>query len=227
MSGQRFALIAEGESDFEVIRHILAGFFADPDVIVNQIQPAVDVTGAAGKPAGGWSEVLRFCRSDKFREAFQFNDVVIIQIDTDVCEEVGFGVSRRTPDGEPRSIEEMIDATCARLIEVIGPESYEHHRGQILFAICVESIECWLLPLYYKDDRRAKHVNCLRSLNEQLNAREGFSIDPERKQIRYYKQIARAYKKPRILSDNADANPSLARFVRDLRAGSASWAREP
>ena len=53
MPAPSFALIAEGETDYEVIRHILAGFFADPDIVVNQLQPAVDRTGAAEKPAGG------------------------------------------------------------------------------------------------------------------------------------------------------------------------------
>lgn len=217
MSAPSFALIAEGESDYEVIRHLLAGFFSDPDITVNQIQPAVDATGRGDKPAGGWFEVLRFCGSDKFAAAFQFNQYVVIQIDTDVCEESGFDVSRRDAGGAERSVEQMIDATRARLIETIGEEIYAQYRERILFAICVEAIECWLLPLYATDGRRSKHVNCLGTLNELLSKKEGFSIDRERKQVKYYKRIVKPYAKRKKLDEHADDNPSLARFVADLR----------
>lgn len=224
MSTPSFALIAEGETDFEVIRHILAGFFGDPDVVVNQIQPSVDATGAADKPAGGWFEVFRFCGSAKFAGAFQFNDFVVLQIDTDVCEEPGFGVARRHADGRELDVDEMIDAVRARLVAVIGAELHARHRDRIIFAICVDSIECWLLPLYYTDGRRTKRVNCLGTLNAQLSAREGFSIDPERKRVTYYRKIVKPYAKPRILGAHGEANPSMARFLFDLRAACPSRA---
>ena len=48
---------------------------------------------------GGWFEVLRFCASPQFEAAFQFNDQVIIQIDTDVSGEHHFDVPSRDDDG--------------------------------------------------------------------------------------------------------------------------------
>lgn len=212
-----FAVIAEGPSDFEVLRHILAGFFSDPDIVVNQIQPAVDATTGKSSP-GGWFEVLRFLGSDKFAGAFTRDNIVVIHIDTDVCEEPAFAVARREPDGRERSCDEMIEHTVERLIRAIGPDLHARLKHRIVFAIAVESIECWLLPLYYRDNRRAKPVNCLRSLNEALSAKEGFSIDPEKKQVKYYTKAVRPYAKRKTLDECAPHNPSLARFVAALHA---------
>lgn len=211
-----FAVIAEGPSDFEVLRHILAGFFSDPDIVVNQIQPAVDATTGKSSP-GGWFEVLRFLGSDKFAGAFTRDNLVVVHIDTDVCEEPAFGVSRREPDGRERTCDELIAHAVDRLVNAIGPDLHARLQHRIVFAIAVESIECWLLPLYYRDNRRAKPVNCLRSLNEALSAKEGFSIDPEKKQVKYYTKAVRPYTKRKTLDECAPHNPSLARFFAALQ----------
>lgn len=180
-----FAVIAEGPTDFLVLNHILAAYFSNPDIVVNQIQPAVDATSGSSSP-GGWYEVFRFLGSEKLAGAFALNDHVIVQIDTDRCDEPYFGVSRRHPDGQELSVEELCAQTIARLVREIGPAVYEQFQARLLFAVAVESTECWLLPLYYGDNHRKKTVNCLRTLNEALKGQEGFSIDVNQKQVKYY-----------------------------------------
>lgn len=221
-----FAVIAEGPSDFEVLRHILAGHFSDPDIVVNQIQPAVDATSGSSSP-GGWYEVFRFIRSEKFAPAFERNDLVVIHIDTDVCEEPHFGVARRHADGRELTPDELLAATTERLIREIGPDTFEQYRTRIIFAIAVDSIECWLLPLYYTDSRRAKITNCLRSLNEATSAREGFSIDEQKKQVKYYRKLVAALRRKKVLDSCWPHNPGFRSFIAALDACSTSPAPAP
>lgn len=149
-----FGLISEGPSDFVVIRHVLAGLLATPDVTLNALQPITDATGGLKTP-GGWVEVLRFCGSSRFEAAFQFNDYLIVQIDADVCEERGFDVPRRDPAGQG-------------------------------------------------------------SLNEKLGKTEGFSIDPQDKQVVYYRRISRPFIKQKTVRSCAQYNPSFAAFVEQV-----------
>jgi hypothetical protein len=207
------ALIAEGPSDHAVMRSFLAAYFEAPELVVNALQPPPNVPG-------GWTEVLRYCASPEFAAAFAFNDLVLVQIDTDVCEEACFGVSRRGPDGAPLAPDALVERVVERLVERIGVGVFAAYRERILFAVCVDAIECWLLPLYFDDARREKTASCLRTLNEQLTAREGFSIDVAHKQTAYYEKLLRRHKchRRRTLAGIAPRNPSLARFVRDLDA---------
>ena len=168
-----FAVIAEGPSDFVILRHILAAYFADPDIVVNQLQPAVDDTTRQSS-SGGWYEVFRYIGSGKFIGSFEHAGFVIVQIDTDVCEEPHFAVSRRHADGRARTADEILTSTIQRLIDEITAPVYQKFKHRILFAVAIDSIECWLLPLYYSDKRREKQVNCINSLNAALNARRGF-----------------------------------------------------
>jgi hypothetical protein len=206
-----FSVVAEGPSDFEVLRHVLAGHFSDPDIVVNLLQPAVDDTSGHNSP-GGWYEVFRFLGSERFAGAFARSDYVVVHIDTDVCEESYFGVSRREADGRERTGEEVLGATIERLVREMGA-AYAVFRERIIFAVAVESVECWLLPLYYSDGRREKLVNCLGSLNAALSAREGFSIDAQMKQVKYYFKVARRLAKRKELAACWPHNPGFKAFV--------------
>lgn len=208
-----FALIAEGPSDHVVLTHFLAAYFQDPDIIANPLQPP------SSDIPGGWTEVLRCCSSPRLAAALVDNDFVVIQIDTDVCEEVGFDVPRRDPtSSEALDPDQLAERVTESLIARLPSGVYEKYADRIIFAICVDSIECWLLPLYFTDVRRAKTTQCLGSLNQQLSVQEKFSIDPKNKQTKYYEKIMRSKKcgKRRTLESIAAENPSLARFIRAL-----------
>jgi hypothetical protein len=205
-----FAVISEGSTDYEVIHTILAGYFADEAIVVRQLQP-----NPATPQHGNWAEVLKYCSSERFAGAFHDNDFVIVQIDTDVCERAPFNVPRSQPDGHPHSVDMMIEVVRARLIELIGLALYEQRRHQILFAICVDAIECWLLPLHLSDEHRGASSGCLEALKACLLARHG---RPLSKKHGHYRRLALGYADNTTLHTHAHANPSLARFLADLRA---------
>ncbi len=215
MESQRtpsFALITEGPTDQVVVTHFLAAYFQDPDIIANPVQPP------SPHIPGGWTEVLHCCASPRLEAALVDNDYVLIQIDTDVCEETGFAVSRRGPSGDEFTPDELAERVTALLISRLSPTVYERFSDRIIFAICVDSIECWLLPLYYADARRSKSTNCLGTLNRELTVQEKFSIALADKQAIYYEKIMRSRKcsKRKTLERIAGSNPSLTRFVQNL-----------
>ena len=70
-----FGLITEGKTDQIVIDNILAGYFNSRDIDINELQPLRDETDKnRSETFGGWYRVFEYCRSIRFKEAFQFND---------------------------------------------------------------------------------------------------------------------------------------------------------
>ena len=209
-------LIAEGSCDFVVLRFMLAGFLDDPDAAVNPLQPPQRADGTY--EIGGWTKVLAFCASERIEDALKDNQLLVVHIDTDDCDKPGFDVSRRKPSGEELTVEEMVIAVREKLISTIGKERYARIGSRLVFAIAVESIECWLLPLYYTDTHAKKTINCINSLNHALGASERFTIDVHNKQHRYYEKVAKPYTKQKTLLGKAPRQPSCALFLNALRA---------
>jgi len=84
----KFGLVTEGVTDQEVISNILCGFYNNPDLFISELQPLRDETDKPPEDMyGGWGNLIEYCKSDQFKEAFQAIDYIIIQVDTDVCEE--------------------------------------------------------------------------------------------------------------------------------------------
>lgn len=211
------ALISEGPSDQVVIENIVCGYFDDIDVSINPLQPLMDETAKSRfKSPGGWYQVFEYCKSDKFLQAFKFNDYVIIQIDTDVSEEIHYDIPK-IENGIELTPSELINKVIDKFISIIGSE-YENYKEKIIFAISVHSIECWLLPLYFESDKakRSKTANCLNTLNDSLSKKHGFTIDQQSKGIKYYQKISKDYSKNKILMKMKDYNPSLSIFIDEL-----------
>lgn len=99
------------------------------------------------------------------------------------------------------------------LVGLIEEDFYQQHQERIIFAISVHSIECWILPLYYSDNRKAKIAGCLESLNRELAKKEKFTIDANAKNPKYYRRISKKYIKHKILMKHYQENPSLKRFI--------------
>jgi hypothetical protein len=93
-----FATVAEGPTDHAVLQNILLGLFKEYGVEsgdIRPVQPLLDETGKqqVGSP-GGWLQVFRWFEKKRYDEAFQFNDFIVVQIDTDVCEELGYDIKK-------------------------------------------------------------------------------------------------------------------------------------
>jgi len=221
----KFGLITEGVSDQEVIENILTGYFNNDDLTmyVNPLQPLRDATDEESiKKFGNWYKVFEYCKSNYFKEAFQRNDYLIIQIDTDVCNEKHYDVKDTRPDGTKKTPPELIKDVKLKFKEVIGNELYDKHKERIIFAICVNAIECWLLPIYYSDKTKEKTNNCLYKLNNKLK----YKINPEAKNPDLYDDISRKYCKHQELLKLYKKNPSLKIFIEELMSKKIKFEEE-
>jgi len=212
-----FGLITEGLTDQIVIESILAGYFNNPDIDIRPLQPERDKDDEnKSHNYGGWSQVFAYCESNNFKEAFQFIDYIIIQIDTDVSED--YNIAKQDENGE-FTPQQLITKVIEKFRDGIGEDFYNTNQQKIIFAISVHSLECWLLPLYYTDkQKKAKCKNCLNTLNYELSKQHKFTIDKNDKNPEYYREIAKQYGKHKVLMKHYQDNPSLKFFIEEIES---------
>ena len=209
-----FGLVTEGITDQEVISNILYGYFNDPDLLINELQPLRDETDKKkSSNFGGWGNLIEYCKSDVFKYAFQTTNYVVIQIDTDICEEYEISKKEAGKDLTPK---ELIDKVTEMFVKHIGKDFYEKNKQRIIFAVAVHTIECWLLPLYYNNNKQSKTVGCLETLNQELSKKEGFTIDKNKKNLDYYREISKPFNKRKNLNLYYKKNPSFEVFINNL-----------
>jgi hypothetical protein len=211
-------LISEGITDQVVIANLLQGYFDTGDVELEYLEPLRDATDQSRiVGSSGWYSVVEYISSSKFKEAFQFLDYVIVQIDTDVCEERHYEVSRRE-NGIDLTPHQLLLKVQDKIRLWISEEIFETRKNQIVLAVAVDSLECWLLPLYYEKDKakRSKTVNCLNTLNQALNKTHKFTIGA--KDPYYYKRASAGYRDNKTLRRVYKHNLSLEVFIDNLDA---------
>ena len=210
----KFGVIAEGPSDQAVIENILLGYFQNEaeEPVINPVQPPPTPPGAPG----GWTLVFESLKRGDPQKALQFNDYVVIHIDTDVQEESGFDVAKRE-QGKELSVPDRIARVIDRLKKEIDVEFLKANVHRLLFAVAVDSIECWLLPLLFDKKKAGKTTGCLKAANDALRKanRNGLSAG-ETKFPLAYDQASRDYTKRKKLMELHDKNPSLELFVQQL-----------
>ena len=112
----------------------------------------------------------------------------------------------------------MIEKVIEKFRDAIGEDFYEKYQQRIVFAISVDSIECWLLPLYYTDKKKkAKCKGCLKTLNDELSKKHRFTIDKNAKNPDYYREISKQYVKHTVLMKHYEDNPSLKTFIEEIQ----------
>jgi hypothetical protein len=145
---------------------------------------------------------------------------VVIQIDTDVCEEPGYDVPRRE-QGRQLDPRELAGKAVEKLKGLIGAEVWASDGHRFLFAVAVDEIECWLLPLLFSNKKAAKVTGCLQAVNHErrksslppLSKADGTEKDP-----RAYESASRPYTGRRLLLKSCTKNPSLQVFVEQVEA---------
>ncbi len=198
-----FGLITEGLTEQIVIENILEGYFKNPALDIRPLQPGRDKDDENKyKGYGSWSQVFAYCRLIDFQESFQFNDYIIIQIDTDTSQE--YGILQQDENGE-FTPEKLIEKVIEKFKEEFGEYFYSLCQQRIIWAISIHSIECWLLPLYYKDNKKSKFKNCLETLNKELVKKHDFTIDAKKPE--YYREISKQYSKHKDLMACYQHNP--------------------
>jgi hypothetical protein len=214
-------ILSEGRTDQKVIRQVLLGFFADQGDAVDTLEinpffpPEV---GLPGEPEeGGWTVLKRRLQDGHHLQALQYNDYIVIHIDTDVCDQPGYDVPRLDPTTQSAlDPAQLREAVKARLTEWLGRDFAAPHGQRVLFAIAVDTIECWLLPLL--EDKRAKQsktVGCAKAVNEALKRAGRDRLDKGDMLKRYADETA-PYRKHKILLEKGRLNPSLDAFLGEL-----------
>jgi hypothetical protein len=214
-----FGIISEGPTDRQVIENIVLGHYDGhgEEPVFRPIQPPAP-TAEDPAPPGGWTRVFDSLRRKDPELALQFSDYLIIQIDTDTQEETGFDVPRRD-GGRELSLEERVERVIAKLVSYIDPTFYDQNRQRLLFAIAVEEVECWLLPLLLTGKKIAKTTGCLEAANRELRRKDRAPLSSgEDKDVRAYDTASREYLKRKTLVKHRDANPSLALFLQQLES---------
>ncbi|MBK8565867.1 MAG: phage tail protein [Saprospiraceae bacterium] len=205
-----FGLICEGESDQIVIENILFGVFEDPDLFTAPLQPPPGISGS-------FDQVFNYCCSTEFKQGINDNDFYIVQIDTDVIIKGQLQEKYRIDLPPTLKVDEMVKRVVDKFISLIGEGNnfWEEYGHKVIFAISVHEIECWLLPVYYKDGdkkKAAKITGCIEALNKAVNPKHGWTIHA--KERAYYETMSKPFRKE--ISKLHKLNPSLEIFVEHL-----------
>lgn len=209
-----FALITEGRTDQAVIENILYGFSGTYDIDINWLLPLRDETDLERtENFSNWALVFEFCKSKKFQQSLQVNNYVVVQVDTDVSDELNYDVPK-FENGKELEVHELVSRVKAKIINLITDEVYSRFKHRIIFAVCVHSLECWLLPIFYKDKKASKTKGCLSALNSALQ-KTGVKISGS-KNVKIYDRISSAFCKNKELRKLSLRNPSFKIFINEL-----------
>jgi len=193
----------------------------DPDVFITELQPRIDSNNAdIALDPGNWDQVFKYCQDSDFEEGLRANPslYVVIHLDSDVFrtkevpKKYWFNFNRS--DGTTLTTPEIISEIKALLIAEIGEEIYDKYSYRILFAIAVDSTECWLLPFYETGNTRSKEIGCLNALNRKISPKYGFTID--KKSPKYYLKVAKPLLKHKNFIKLYQFNSSLHIFCDQL-----------
>lgn len=210
-----FALISEGITDQVFIKKLISQYYKGKDVEVNAIQPEADATDATKQSPGthgGWENVLNYCTSyEQLELVVQYNDYIIIQVDTDQCHHVNFGVNRC-----PEGIEKPVDQIVSDVISVIKskiPFNIQKNYGcKIFFAVAADSLECWIIPLHTESIQNTEFPkSCENKLNAILS-RKNICYE---KTYSSYAEITKKLSK-KTIANCCTKNKSLDIFVKSL-----------
>ena len=212
------ALICEGASEVKMLTYIVIRYLGD-EIVVNAIQPALTQKGRQANE-GGWLEVLNHCNDETINAVFATNDYLVIQIDTDACTQANYNVNVYDENNRKVADDILYERVKNRLLKDLTTEIQTKYAHRILFAICINETECWLLPLYYENDvkKRCATTNCIYILNQRLQT-EGMGIPDKEKNtpeaIQVYNKVLKNLKKkdiPRI----AQYNYGFQKFVEQM-----------
>lgn len=219
-----FGLISEGITDQIVLENILVGYYNSKNIIIDMLQPLRDETDEnLAASDGNWHKVFEYCKSKQFRAAFSVREDyhVIIQLDTDFLftehySREDYPIKTHNTSNIRLNADDLVESVVDFFIQLIGAPFYEKYETQIIFAISVDSLECWLLPIYFTDKKKNKTTNCLTTLNTALVKKYEFSIDPKKKNPSYYRTTSKPYQKQKFLLNKSKNNPSLKLFIEAL-----------
>jgi hypothetical protein len=211
-----FALISEGITDQVMLEYLISGYYgktSNEQIEVNYIQPARDETDRKRQGNnGGWEKVIEHLSKYEVIETLSCNNYIIIQIDTDCCEHINYGVPLHD-GGEPRPVADVITDVKKKLISRIGDDIYEENKDKILFAIAVHSSECWIIHLHSnREADQGRVLNCEEHLSRALAVNNIKYV----KDHDLYDRICKPFRKMENIDLAKSRNESLDAFIASL-----------
>ncbi len=216
-------LICEGVSEINIMTRILSKYLND-EVIVNPIEPETKTENGflVQNGYGGWQQVLAHCNDETVEKILEFNDYLLIQIDTDASIQKGYDVAPQDESGKTKDVAVFYQDVKNRLLANIREEVQEKYEGRILFAICMNELECWLLPIYYSNNIRCKTNNCLYALNLALGKKNLGGIPEKDKNCAFarnvYHKILKNFKNKNSILDCAQYHYGFLELTKQLDA---------
>lgn len=217
------ALICEGVSEIKMLTYIIERYLGE-NVAVNPIQPSLKLLHGQEKQSdnGGWLQVLNHCTDEMIKDIMASNDFLVLQIDTDACAQANYDVDIYDENHHKVADEILYKRVCDRLRLNISKDIWNEFANRIIFAICFDEIECWLLPLYYANDaqKRCATNNCIFILNQMLQ-KEGLGIPSKEKNTpeaaKVYQKVLKKMKRKEI-PNIAQYNYGFQKFVEQMDA---------
>ncbi len=206
-----FGLACEGPTDQIVIENILCGYFDNPDLgeHITELQPPFDESDQKHGD-GGWPLLFKYLASTRFRDDVFNTDYVILQIDSDIAEKIP--VPHRDNNGNELAAELLITNIQTQLIASINSGAncfYEIHAEKILFAICVHSLECWLVAHHGEQNPIHDCFEVLKTVDFPKHIRVA-------KKRRNYDQLSEPFSDRQTLIATAMKDQSLNAFLQSL-----------
>ena len=216
-------LICEGVSEINIMTRIISKYLGD-DVVVRPIEPQVKVKNGflVQGSYGGWQQVLNHCNDETIENILSFNDYLVVQIDTDTCFMAGYDVNPLDDNtGKPKAVEILYEDIKARLLQNVSKDVQEHYSGRLIFAISINEIECWLLPIYYTDNTKCKTNNCIYTLNRALQKKNlgRISDNDDKNSVNargVYMKILKNLKNKQSIQDCAQHQYGFMQLVKQL-----------
>jgi hypothetical protein len=210
-----FALITEGITDQAVLENILDGLTGGTAITraLRPLRDETDLNRVAKEEFSNWELVLEYLKSEDILDAIQTNDFVVIQIDTDQCEQPNFDVSLHNNSNKMKNIQDIVTDCIAKMQSLLNPAFPPDEMFRLMFAIPVLSSECWLLSLADADHMHSEKLahSCEKKLAHFLKLKNK-SLSKEYEQ---YSKFSSDFRKPKVLARVANKALCLKIFIDD------------
>lgn len=224
----KIGIIAEGHSDIRIIKRILKGCVGidSSDVLALLPEDQLDETSLAEmdeKQFSSWTCVQKECKAQNRIDEFINSPVederfVIVQMDSAERGEYGVPKPNRSHIGDWKEYSRQVRENIISKILEWTENKFGHW---LLYAICVEELDAWLIPLYDSniletaqkaDPKKYLWEQCISTLkSKDKNVIISFPKISDR-----YDRLAEGLKKPKVLKQCVSRNESLKLFCDSL-----------
>lgn len=207
----KIGIVSEGVSDYFILKHIVERYLKEKDVYTIPLKPKVTSKNKQ-EGFGTWQGVFDYIKGDDnlIVEAVKEGcEYVVVQIDTDVSSQ--YGVENNSDD-----VQAFWTAIKDKLIGSVHPD---FPKDKLIFAICIQEIECWLIPFVSTIENECQNTDrCLNIVNRHIRTKG--SIDKQNKNSqqaqRLYQYILGQKKKPLEIKDCSRYNFGFKKLIGQL-----------